>query len=157
MGTAVGSKVWTDLKSLSSPWRALFPLTSCFTMAVKNELDWSSSWRRLWLPVLRCTVLLEVEGMLPWALVDWRIVTCHNCHFSASCPCVRQCRQQNSQWRYLPSALAFCLLPQTHCQMLLWVHSQDIALMKLLASAVPAVVCVGIVYSAVNLITFYQF
>lgn len=44
-------------------------------MAVKNELDLTHSLLQKELPVLCCTVLVEVEGMLPRVLVGRRIVT----------------------------------------------------------------------------------
>lgn len=110
--------------NLHSPWKAQFPLASCFAMAVKNEFDISSSQWRLWLPVLSCSpsrgggnVALSISGLESSTAHNSALVLQSLVWDSAESP------QHNSQWRYLPSALAFCCLPQTQYQMLLWVHS----------------------------------
>lgn len=62
------------LKGLSSSWRALSPLAIGLAMAMKNGLDLHFTQRRPWLPALCLVVLLEVDGMLSSALVDWRVI-----------------------------------------------------------------------------------
>lgn len=61
------------LKGLSSSWRALSPLANGLATAMKNGLDLHFTQRRPWLPALCLVVLLEVDGMLSSALVDWGV------------------------------------------------------------------------------------
>lgn len=76
----------------------------------------------------------------------------HLCCFRASCPCVRV---QNSQCRYLSSALTLCLLPHIQYQMPLWHTHSGYCFGETVCLAAPAAVRGGTVYSPVNLMTLH--